>query len=89
MLLSLVLFPKAVVSCPPALLSTVEEVPRQSEKTKKNNLVQGFNHDEMVNCYCMAICVYVVALVNCISFDEGEEMNKVTDAINRTCCPDL
>lgn len=41
------------------------------------------------NCYCMAICMYVVALVNCISSAEGEEMNKVTDAINRTRCPSL
>lgn len=29
--------------------------------------------------------MYVVALVNRISFDEGEEMNKVTDAINQSC----
>lgn len=33
---------------------------------------------------CVAICMYVVALVNCISFDKGEKMNKVSDAINRT-----
>lgn len=38
----------------------------------------------MVNCYCMAICMYVVALVNRISFDEGEEMNKVIDAIKQS-----
>lgn len=43
---------------------------------KIQNLVQRFD-DKMVHCYCMAICMYVVALVNCISFDEGEEMNKV------------
>lgn len=32
----------------------------------------------------MAICMYVVALVNRISFDEGEEMNKVIDAIKQS-----
>lgn len=32
----------------------------------------------------LAIYMYVVALVNCISFEEGEEMNKVTDAVNQT-----
>lgn len=50
-----------------------------SPKQRKNkHVVQGFIDDTMVHCYCrpMAICMYVVALVNCISFDEGEEMNK-------------
>lgn len=41
----------------------------------------------MVNCCCMAICMYVVALVNSIYFEEGEEMNKVINAINQICCP--
>lgn len=76
------------MSCPPALLSTVEEPHKAEEKKKKkHSLVQGFIDNKMDNSYCMAICMYVVALVNRISFDEGEEMNKVIDAINQTCHP--
>lgn len=75
------------MSCPPALLSTVEEPHKQRKIKKKQSLVQGFIDNKMVNCYCMAICMYVVALVNHISFDEGEEMNKLIDAINHMCHP--
>lgn len=83
------------MSCPPAPLSTVEETHDEMKKKKKqqhihtHNSVQLFIDDKMVNCYCMAICMYVVALVNRISFEEGEEMNKVIDAINQKSCPSL
>lgn len=60
---------------------------RAHDDMKKN--ITWFKDLLTTNCYCMAICMYVVALVNRISFDEGEEMNKVIDAINQTCCPSL
>lgn len=88
MLLSLVLFPSCGVL--PACTSFHSRRTPQSrgkEKKKKHSLVQGFIDNKMDNSYCMAICMYVVALVNRISFDEGEEMNKVIDAINQTCHP--
>lgn len=91
MLLSLVSFPSCGV-LPACTSFHSRRAPQLNEekKQKTHNLVQGFIDIRMVSCYCMAICMYVVALVNRISFDKrGEEMNKVIDAINQTCRPSL
>lgn len=72
MLLSLVLFPNCGV------LSTCTSLHKKKEShnaEEMQNLVQGFI-DGLVNCYSMAICTYVVALVNRIYFDEGSKWIK-------------
>lgn len=75
MLLCLVFVSKAVVSCPPALLSTVIEPHNNNNKKKNTKKNTTWFMDLLTTEWLPAIvwpfvCM-LVALENCISFDEG------------------
>lgn len=76
-------FPKLFLLYP--LISTAQP-PRELRRRPHKSWFKGLLNSQ--NCYCMAICMYLVALIKkCFYFDQREEMNKVTDAIKTLCLP--